>query len=200
MTIYGDQSLNSLSKIHSIVKLDGNTFKSFSTSVVENMAYTTVSTMANMATTTGNMLDTLNLNGPSFKVDLEGVTSDLTVTIKAKPAYKDIFEGDKKFEIKNIEDSWVNTLKNLATPEKKPTFTVNTATDIEEYLQITGAVVDLTITGEMKDFFTLKGRKAGPISFPTVNKETTHTRLQKFDNLLVSVFNGKQLQFNYMPT
>ena len=165
------------------------------------MVYTSLSTGVSTLVTTENVLVTLNLKGPSFKLNLEGVTKDLTVSIKAKPAYVDTFAGEAKtFIIKNIEDSWKNTFESTATKDKKPVFKVDTATDIEEFLKISGAVVDLTISGDMASFFKLKGRKAGPFSFPAVSKDTSHTSLTKFDNFLVSVYNGKQLQFNYMPT
>jgi hypothetical protein len=195
ITALGDQALNAKEKIHSIVKLNGKAYRSMSQSfTADKIIYTSLST--GIPTADSDVVVTY-LNGPLIRVNLDKVTTDLTVKIKAKAAYKPVGTEEKTFAIKNIKPQENVAIKSLATETKKAAFKVGTATEIEDFVEVSGAAVDLTLTGENAKWFTFKPRKAGPISFPLSSKDNQNLGLMKFDNYLVSVFNGKQLQFNY---
>ena len=202
MTINGDQTMNSKEKIHSIETLNGSAFKYISSSITENVITTLLLTGNKIAAQDGEVtIVTTYLNGPILKVNLDGVDKKLVFKVKAKAAYQKeaSYTDPKEFTINHIENSLKNTMKITATKDSKPKFVIDVASEIEEYLEITGAVVDLALSGENAPFFKLKGRKNLHGSFPVTPIANKNTRLQIVGNYLVSLYNDKQIQFNYQP-
>ena len=157
----------------------------------DKVIYTSLSTGLAIAPTAEVDVVVTYINGPMIRVNLDKVTTDLTVKIKAKAAYKPVGPDEKTFAIKNIKAQENVAIKSTVTETKKPVFKVGVATDIEDFVEVSGAAVDLTLTGENAKWFTFKPRKAGPMPFPLSSKDNSNSGLQKFDNYLVSVFNQK---------
>jgi hypothetical protein len=195
--------MNSKEKIHSIVELGGKVYNSISLAINEQNIIYTVLRQSSQMLNVGDDITVVStyINGPLLKVNLdETFTKDLEIKVTATPAYLNDKKTDpKKITIRHIENSLVNTLEVQVSDTSKPEFKVDKEADIEDYLKITGAVVDLNLTGTNASFFKLKGRKANAGSFPATSVNNSNTGLMKFKNYLISNYNGKQLQFNYQP-
>jgi hypothetical protein len=178
-----------------------NTYKSWSHSISgDKVIQTVLFTGTSIAFNAEINIAITYINGPILRVNLDKVTTDLVVKMKAKAAFKPVGTEEKTFIIKNIKVQTEATIKSNATEQKKPVFKVGTATDIEEFLDVTGPAVDVNLTGENAKWFTLKPRKSAALPFPLSSINNRLDDLQKFDNILVSVYNGNQLQFYYKPS
>lgn len=192
MTFSGDSVLNARDKVISNVDLAKSDITSFRSVLASNNVIHT--TFSGMTPTKVPIVVATFLKGPIVNINAVGITKDTTVNLQAQfPGKADLLGDKKSFLIKYLEDNQKNEIKSIATPEKRPNLKVGEVLQLEDWIQVTGATVDLTFTGEHSKFFTFKGRKSAAISGRPVAKALKLARIFRHENFMIEFDGDKTL-------
>ena len=192
MTISGDSSLNAKDKIISNIDLGKSDLTSFrSVLSADKVIHTTLFGINQRKVP---VVVTTFIRGPVVNINAIGITKDTTVNLQAYLLSKPEVLGDKKpFLIKYLEDNQKNEIKSTSSAEKKPTLKVGEVFQLEDWIQVSGAVVDLNFSGEHSKYFTFKGRKSAAIPGSPVPKSLQLARIARYGNFMLEYDGDKTM-------
>lgn len=202
MTIDGDTPDESDEKIHSIVKLPNKDLNGLHALKKGKKIMTTLF-KSQLSIASDKLFVVTNLDGPTLKVQTDGLSADVDVKIKAQAGNEGASSPEKIFQLKFVKNDMQCKLKNNASKSNKFNPEVGKWIDMEKFAIITGPTIDIGLKVEKDEDKTelaklnFQGRKYKYYETNVTDKKNDQKEIIQVGDFVMSIHDQQKVFILY---